>query len=139
MQIIKISNQPCCQNHIATLTYLNKRLVAAFVVACVIVRIEGLMWIMCVILEDPLTEMPQYIIVTCGMCGVISRTDFLVLGGDWGSAKQEFVFYYARGLSYFTDKHMHAETCTDVDSKPRHAHKQTQTAICIEFSLSLSL
>lgn len=79
--------------------------------------IDSLMWIMCVILEEPLTEMPQYISVTRGMCGVISRTDSLATGGAWGFANKNLLgfFLLSRGSSYLTDintcMQRHALTC----------------------------
>lgn len=37
--------------------------------------IDSFMWLTVAILDESQTEMPQYISVTCGMCGVISGAD----------------------------------------------------------------
>ncbi len=101
------------------LTYQNKCPAAGCAVACgagVISpsNIDSLMWIMCVILEESLTEMPQSIIVTSGVCGVISRADFLVTGGGWGSSNKN-LFFAVQGIILphrHTDINTHA--CRDV-------------------------
>lgn len=53
------------------------------------------MRIMCMILEGSGTEIPQYIIgIGIGMCGVISRTDFLKMGGSRGSINNNKLLFF---------------------------------------------
>lgn len=68
------------------------------------------MWIMCVILEEELTEMPQYISVTCGMRRLIGTTDFVITGAGQGSASKN-LFLTIRGVS-LPHRHMHLQRCT---------------------------
>lgn len=101
------------------LTYQNKCPAAAFAATCgasVIAPsdIDGLMWIMCVILEESVAEMPQYIIVTSGMCGVISRADFLVTGGGWGSSNKNLFFTIQGVILPYRHTHAHPHACRDM-------------------------
>lgn len=53
------------------------------------------MRIMCMISEGSGTEIPQYIIgIGIGMCGVISRTDFLKMGRSRGSINNNKLLFF---------------------------------------------
>lgn len=142
----KSQHSGCLQSRVNTLTYQKKWPAAAFVVACgarviVLCDIDSLMWIMCVILEESLAEMPQYISVTRGMCGVISRADFLVTGGGWGSANKN-LFFTIQGviLPYrhthtCRDVHLHVDMHTDTHSAAIHTASFLSILLFLSFVL----